>query len=299
MQSSPMLNDLSEADLKLALAYASPTERVLINKILDELKQRELRERAQNDFMAFVEYIWPEFINGRHHRRMAKLFCDVASGREKRVIINLGPRHTKSEFTSYLLPAWLLGKFPNKKIMQVSNTSELAEGFGRKVRNLVGSERYREIFPDVELRQDSKAAGRWNTNKNGEYFATGVGGALAGRGADMCLAEFTKIIIDDDGVEKEIDLVDVQIGQKIKTVTSWEEVTRKKLTIHHRWVKINSDIEASPEHRFLTDKGWKMAGELRVGDRILTESLWSKLCHLINQITATLHKILQEKLGRG
>lgn len=540
MQSLPMLNDLSEADLKLALAYASPTERVLINKILDELKQRELRERAQNDFMAFVEYIWPEFINGRHHRRMAKLFCDVASGREKRVIINLGPRHalttdtiipttegmktmaelqpgdfvfgsdgcptlvigksevfenrqlykvttddgfsltvdgehlwtvsvhrgerkyfdytteqlwerqngamfratrktkeikrqnvplidpskvrlpmlppmaplerpeanllvdpyvlgvwlgdgsknngvitccdadatvirkeiehrgyittdqntkytfgvlglkvklrdigvlsnkhipdvymdaseaqrrdllkglmdtdgcvskkgqcywmqsdkalidqvrvllaslgiknsvceseakigdktygptwrisfyandiavlprkeertlkgnrtfgryikveklgvigntqcikvnrkdglfiageghiithnTKSEFTSYLLPAWLLGKFPNKKIMQVSNTSELAEGFGRKVRNLVGSERYREIFPDVELRQDSKAAGRWNTNKNGEYFATGVGGALAGRGADMC-------IVDDPHTEAE------------------------------------------------------------------------------------------------
>jgi len=191
-----MLNDLSEADLKLALAYASPTERVLINKILDELKQRELRERAQNDFMAFVEYIWPEFINGRHHRRMAKLFCDVASGREKRVIINLAPRHTKSELTSYLLPAWLLGKFPNKKIMQVSNTSELAEGFGRKVRNLVGSERYREIFPDVELRQDSKAAGRWNTNKNGEYFATGVGGALAGRGADMC-------IVDDPHTEAE------------------------------------------------------------------------------------------------
>jgi predicted phage terminase large subunit-like protein len=191
-----MLSTLSEADLKLALAYATPSEKIAINKILAELKQRNLREAAQENFMAFVEYIWPDFINGRHHQRMAKLFEDVASGKEKRIIINLGPRHTKSEFASYLLPAWLLGKFPNKKIMQVSNTSELAEGFGRKVRNLVGSERFREVFPDVELRQDSKAAGRWNTNKNGEYFATGVGGALAGRGADIC-------IIDDPHTEAE------------------------------------------------------------------------------------------------
>jgi predicted phage terminase large subunit-like protein len=176
--------------------------------------------------------------------------------------------NTKSEFTSYLLPAWLLGKFPNKKIMQVSNTSELAEGFGRKVRNLVGSERYREIFPDVELRQDSKAAGRWNTNKNGEYFATGVGGALAGRGADMCLAEFTKIIIDDGGVEKEIDLVDVKIGDRIKTRDGYGIVTRKMPSRHEKSILINSTIRASGLHKFLTLDGWKAVEEITLDDRL-------------------------------
>ena len=187
---------MNQEELNKALALATPDEKKRILAYMEELKRRELRERAQNDFMAFVEYIWPDFVNGRHHRRMAKLFESVADGTKKRVIINLAPRHTKSELSSYLLPAWLLGKFPKKKIMQVSNTAELAEGFGRKVRNLVGSEEYREIFPDVSLRQDSKAAGRWNTNHGGDYFATGVGGALAGRGADIC-------IIDDPHTEAE------------------------------------------------------------------------------------------------
>lgn len=187
---------MNQEELNKALALATPDEKKRILSYMEELKRRELRERAQNDFMAFVEYIWPDFVNGRHHRRMAKLFEAVADGSKKRIIINLAPRHTKSELSSYLLPAWLLGKFPKKKIMQVSNTAELAEGFGRKVRNLVGSDEYREIFPDVSLRQDSKAAGRWNTNHGGDYFATGVGGALAGRGADIC-------IIDDPHTEAE------------------------------------------------------------------------------------------------
>jgi predicted phage terminase large subunit-like protein len=109
------------------------------------------------------------------------------------------PRHTKSEFASYLLPAWFLGRYPGKKIIQSSNTAELATGFGRKVRNLVGSEQYARIFPNVSLRQDSKAAGRWSTNYNGEYFAIGVGGTVTGKGADL-------LIIDDPHSEQEAKL---------------------------------------------------------------------------------------------
>ena len=154
------------------------------------------RETAHIDFMAFVREMWPGFINGAHHKVMAKKFEEIASGKIKRLIINMPPRHTKSEFASYMLPAWFLGKFPNKKIIQCSNTAELAVGFGRKVRNLVGSEQYSKIFPDVNLRSDSKAAGRWSTNANGEYFAIGVGGTVTGKGADL-------LIIDDPHSEQE------------------------------------------------------------------------------------------------
>ena len=153
------------------------------------------RETAHIDFMAFVREMWPGFINGAHHKVMAKKFEEIASGKIKRLIINMPPRHTKSEFASYMLPAWFLGKFPNKKIIQCSNTAELAVGFGRKVRNLVGSEQYSKIFPDVNLRSDSKAAGRWSTNANGEYFAIGVGGTVTGKGADL-------LIIDDPHSEQ-------------------------------------------------------------------------------------------------
>jgi hypothetical protein len=83
--------------------------------------------------------MWPEFISGRHHAKIAKAFERVAQGKTKRLIINMPPRHTKSEFASYLLPAWFLGQFPQKKVIQTSHTAELAVGFGRKVRNLVFS----------------------------------------------------------------------------------------------------------------------------------------------------------------
>jgi predicted phage terminase large subunit-like protein len=111
------------------------------------------------------------------------------------------PRHTKSEFASYLLPAWFLGKFPQKKVIQTSHTAELAVGFGRKVRNLVDSDVYKSIFPGVGLQSDSKAAGRWATNKGGDYFAIGIGGAVTGKGADL-------LIIDDPHSEQEATLAE-------------------------------------------------------------------------------------------
>ena len=157
------------------------------------------REKAQVDFMAFVKEMWPGFIHGRHHVLMAKKFQDIADGKLKRLIINMPPRHTKSEFASNMLPAWFLGKFPEKKVIQCSNTAELAVGFGRKVRNLVGSEQYSKIFPNVSLRADSKAAGRWATSHGGDYFAIGVGGTVTGKGADL-------LIIDDPHSEQEAKL---------------------------------------------------------------------------------------------
>jgi len=157
------------------------------------------REKAQVDFAKFVKEMWPGFIDGRHHKVMAKKFQEIAEGKIKRLIINMPPRHTKSEFASFLLPAWFLGKYPSKKIIQTSNTAELAVGFGRKVRNLVDSEQYAKIFPNVNLRSDSKAAGRWATNAGGEYFAIGVGGTVTGKGADL-------LIIDDPHSEQEAAL---------------------------------------------------------------------------------------------
>jgi predicted phage terminase large subunit-like protein len=158
-----------------------------------------MREKCHKNFLEFVKAMWPGFIHGRHHAVMAKKFEEIASGKLKRLIVNMPPRHTKSEFASYLLPAWFLGKYPNKKVIQCSNTAELAVGFGRKVRNLVDGETYSKIFPNVSLRHDSKAAGRWATNAGGDYFAIGVGGTVTGKGADL-------LIIDDPHSEQEAAL---------------------------------------------------------------------------------------------
>ena len=160
-----------------------------------QLLEMDRVERCQESFLYFVTQMWPGFISGKHHTIMANAFERVAAGTLKRLIINMPPRHTKSEFASYLLPSWFLGKYPEKKIIQTAHTAELAVGFGRKVRNLVQSENYQKVF-DTKLSSDSKAAGRWNTDKGGDYFAIGVGGAVTGKGADV-------LIIDDPHSEQE------------------------------------------------------------------------------------------------
>jgi predicted phage terminase large subunit-like protein len=153
---------------------------------------------------------------------MADAFERVARGECKRLIINMPPRHTKSEFASYLLPAWFLGKFPHKKIIQCSHTAELAVGFGRKVRNLVDTEVYHRIFPDLSLASDSKAAGRWNTSKGGDYFAIGIGGAVTGKGADV-------LIIDDPHSEQEAALAEVNPDIYDKTYEWYTSGPRQRL----------------------------------------------------------------------
>ena len=96
-----------------------PEEQARILSLFDELEEAEQKQEARNHFMDFVHMAWPAFIGGRHHGIMAKAFERVASGELKRLIINMPPRHTKSEFASYLLPAWFLGNFPEKRLFRL------------------------------------------------------------------------------------------------------------------------------------------------------------------------------------
>ena len=164
-------------------------------KLRLRLAQIEKNEFSQNNFIGFVRTVWPDFIAGRHHKIIAEKLERVAKGELKRLIINMAPRHTKSEFASYLFPAWMMGKNPKMKIIQATHTTELAVNFGRKTKNLIDSDEYKEIFPEVQLAADSKASGRWDTSKGGMYYAVGVGSNLAGRGGDL-------VIIDDPHSEQ-------------------------------------------------------------------------------------------------
>ena len=158
------------------------------------LAQIERVEKCQRSFLSFVKSMWPEFIVGKHHRIIAEKLERIADGELRRLIINMPPRHTKSEFASFLFPAWMIGKNPNMKIIQATHTTELAVNFGRKTKNLIEREDYQEIF-NTRLAADSKASGRWDTDRGGMYYAVGVGSNLAGRGGDL-------IIIDDPHSEQ-------------------------------------------------------------------------------------------------
>ena len=157
--------------------------------------EKKIQRKAKDDFMSFTKAVWPEFIEGAHHRIIAQKFNDLANKKINRLIVNMPPRHTKSEFASFLLPAWMVGRNPKLKIIQATHTGELAIRFGRKAKTLIDSAEYAKIF-DTRLREDSQAAGRWETAQGGEYFAAGVGGAITGRGADL-------LIIDDPHSEQD------------------------------------------------------------------------------------------------
>jgi len=204
---------IEPAKLKQALdniGSLPKNEQIELLQLLDALEAKTQLTNRQNTFLDFVNHVYPGYKVGAHHEKLARIFEEIAQGKKKRVIVNIAPRHGKSELISYLAPAWFLGKYPHKKIIMASHTADLAVNFGRRVRNLVGSDPYKDIFPGVELQADSKSASRWGTNYNGEYFAIGVGGALAGRGADL-------FIIDDPHSEQ-----DAKLGKPEVFLPAWE-----------------------------------------------------------------------------
>ena len=192
--------DFTAEDLGRMLANLdsfSPEEVVEIDRLVDELATRTANAAAYNDLIAFCKLMMPSFVVGRHHRILAAMLMAIERGDKDRICVNIPPRHGKSQLVSIFFPAWYLGRNPDKKVMMVSHTTDLAVDFGRKVRNLIAADEYRAIFPTVKLAQDSKSAGRWNTNVGGEYYACGIGSALAGRGADL-------LLIDDPHSEQDV-----------------------------------------------------------------------------------------------
>ena len=199
-----------EADaIQLALPTMTTSEKIELLQMLEVREQRLLLSAGRKDMISFAQGVYPGFKVGPHHKKLAKVFTDVIEGRKKRVIINIAPRMGKSEFSSYLFPAFFLGNFPDKKIIMGTHTAGLSEDFGRRVRNLIGSDEYREIFPSTKVADDAKAAGKWSTSVGGQYYAAGVGGALAGRGADL-------FVIDDPHSEQ-----DVKSNSRLAFDTAW------------------------------------------------------------------------------
>ena len=147
-------------------------------------------------------------------------------------MIFMPPRHGKSELATKRFPAWFLGRNPDRQVIQASYNSDLAKDFGRQVRNIFQERRFQNVFQGVELAQDSKAADRWNTSKNGAYVAAGVGTAVTGRGADI-------LIIDDPLKDRE----EAESETRRETVWNWYTSTaytrlqgmRAEILVQTRW----------------------------------------------------------------
>ncbi len=215
-------------------------------ELLTEIADRKSAANSKKSLLAFAQRIAPVlqietepklFMVGPHHKKIASLMDAVARGEKKRIMISIAPRMGKSLLSSYIFPAWYLGQFPNRRLIMASHTADLAVGFGRKIRDLIATPEYRTVFPNVELKMDSKAAGQWATNAGGEAYFIGVGGALAGRGADC-------VIIDDPFSE---DVVRAGNTKVFEDAYNWFQTGPLQrlspdgavIIIHTRWSKID------------------------------------------------------------
>ena len=229
-------------------------------KLLAKAKELEDIEKARNNFLDFVKYIWPNFIPGRHHEIMAREFEAVARGEKRRLIINLAPRHTKSEFASFLFPAWFIGRMSDKKIMQATHTADLSIRFGRKIKNLMETEEYKKVFPDAKLRSDSKAAYRWETDEGGEYYACLRLNALVHTTKGRVPASEIRVGDMLLNCGKPVRVMQVYSGQ---TYTETVDVAGLPCSTNHPVWTMN--------------RGWVYAGELEPTDILCVESISDKL----------------------
>lgn len=221
--------------LKTALPTMSPAEKLRVLELLEEYEKRREAERCRKSLLAFVRHINPHYKIGPHHRILAQKLELAARGQLDRLATAIAPRFGKSLLLSLYFPAWFMGNFPEQKLIISSHTADLAVDFGKKVRNLIDDQNYKLVFPEVSLAADSKSAGRWNTNKGGEFFAVGVGGAVAGRGADL-------LIIDDPFSEQDVLAGNYDVFDKVYEWYAYGARTRlmpggRVVALHTRWAK--------------------------------------------------------------
>ena len=228
-----MLTEYELTALQNNLHLLKADELTEVLAALEELERRKLAQSRHDDLIEFCKSMDPNFKVGHHTRRLGDLLMKMERGEEDRIGVSMPPRHGKSQMVSIYFPAWYLGRNPDKKVLMVSHTGDLAVDVGRKVRNIVDCDAYKEIFPAVTLAPDSKSAGRWNTNMGGEYFACGVGSALAGRGAHF-------LIVDDPFSEQDVLSGNYEVFDRVYEWFTYGARTRlmpqgKVAIVHTRW----------------------------------------------------------------
>lgn len=148
------------------------------------------RRNARRSLVDFIQYVSPWWKPQPYHVLLCEKLEAVERGDIKRLMVMMPPRHGKSEITSVHFPAWYIGRNPDNRLIASTYGKVLTERFSRRCRNLVESDRYHNVFPDVRLAKDSKSVTQWDLALHrGGFLASSVGSAITGMGADMGLID--------------------------------------------------------------------------------------------------------------
>ncbi len=144
---------------------------------------------GDKNLLAFARYIYPDFESPRHIRMIADKLTQIDSGKIKNLLINMPPRHGKSQFCTKIYPTWYLGRHPKDEQITASYSGDKAIEFTRWQRNTVESDRYHDIFPKIQTCEDSRAGRRWEITAGGVIVGAGVDGPITGRGAKLAIID--------------------------------------------------------------------------------------------------------------
>ena len=215
-----------------------------------EALDADLVTEAASSLIAFGHFMSREFRAPPHLQILVDALERVERGEIKRLVINLPPRHGKSLLASRLFPSWYLGLHPDRDIICCTNGQELADDFGRDVRNMLSSEELQRIFPGVHVADDSQAASRFHVvdeaegrrGRRGVYKGFGRSGRPTGSGAHL-------LLMDDLLVEKEADS-DAAIAECHRSIRQF----RSRLAPGGAWIVINTRYrENDPVGYILTE----------------------------------------------
>lgn len=228
---------------------------------LQPLPAPTAEDYAFSRLISYAAYQWPGYRDAGHHRLIARHLEAVERGDIKRLMITMPPRHGKSMLASEFFPAWYLGRNPDHYVVTATYAQELADDFGRKVKNQIEDAAYQAVFPGVGLADDSKSAKRFHiegqdggyehsTPQRGAFYAVGVGGPLTGRGAHLLLI--------DDPVKNREDAESELIRKKTKDWYTSTAYTRlmpggRIVVIQTRWHEddLSGWLQADHQH-----EGW-------------------------------------------
>lgn len=270
-----MTNSLTSKDLAEMVKGMSPEDMLRTLELMEELEARKRIKVCQDSLPAFVLEMQPDYKMGMHLKKLYSLLEYVEAGEKDRIAVSMGPRFGKSLAISILFPAWYLGRNPTHKIIIASHTADLAVDMLRKVRNIMQSEQYKSIFPEVRIAADAKAAGKWDTNHGGQAYAVGVGGALAGRGAHLCVHPETKVRIESRGM---VEAGSVRIGERIWSHSGYVPVLARIDSTHESTVTLNGSLRLTREHPvWVFSKGWVEAQNVSLGDVLWTSHLYDTI----------------------
>lgn len=170
---------------------------------IDPARDLAILTEAQEDLYFFTRYMFKErrkykWLRNWHHEEVCKALMKVFRGETKRLIINIPPRYSKTEIAVINFMAWCFGKVPDCEFIHVSYSATLAANNAFQTRNLVQEAAYQKVFPNLHLREDSKAKDDWRTADGGVCYSTGTGGTITGFGAGKFREKFGGAIIIDD-----------------------------------------------------------------------------------------------------